>query len=94
MRADDIDIITPAQAHDYRNVITLQVERASMTGGFVIVEGKLKDRIIRIHVGGGRRFELLDVVGTTITCGLSNVALISRADHAESAISSLQHSSQ
>jgi ABC-type Fe3+/spermidine/putrescine transport system ATPase subunit len=93
MRADDIDIISPDQANDYGNVITVYVERASMTGGIVIVEGKLKDHTLRIHVGGGRRFELLEAVGTTITCGLSNVALIPSEDSAHAAISSLQQSS-
>jgi len=94
LRADDIDIISPDQASDYRNVIMVHVERASLTGGIVIVEGKLKDHTVRIHVGGGRRFELLEAVGTTITCGLSNVALIPREDSADAAISSLQRSPQ
>jgi len=94
MRADDIDIIAPEQASNYRNVITVHVERASLTGGVVIVEGKLKDHTIRIHVGGGRRFELLEALGTTITCGLSHVALIRREDSADPAISSLQHTPQ
>jgi hypothetical protein len=92
MRADDIDVITPDQASDYPNVITVDVERASLTGGFVIVEGKLKDQMLRIHVGGGRRFELLEAVGKTITCGLSNVALIPREMGSESVVSSLQPS--
>jgi spermidine/putrescine transport system ATP-binding protein len=91
MRADDIDIIALEQASNYRNVITVHVVRASLTGGVVIVEGKLKDHIVRIHVGGGRRFELLEALGTTITCGLSHVSLIPREDSADSAISSLQH---
>jgi ABC-type Fe3+/spermidine/putrescine transport system ATPase subunit len=92
LRADDIDVITPDQASDYANVIRVDVDRASLTGGFVIVEGKLKDKTIRIHVGGGRRFELLEAVGKTITCGLSNVALIPREVGSESVVSSLSSS--
>ena len=92
IRADDIDIIPPDEASDYPNVITVHVDRASLTGGFVIVEGKLKDKTIRIHVGGGRRFDLLEAVGTTITCGLSNVALIPREETSDSTVSSLQPS--
>ena len=83
-------------AFDVQSVETLtlfsRVDRASLTGGFVIVEGKLKEKTIRIHVGGGRRFELLEAVGTTITCGLSNVALIPREETSDSAVSSLQTS--
>jgi ABC-type Fe3+/spermidine/putrescine transport system ATPase subunit len=90
IRADDIDIITPEQAGEYANVISVDVERASLTGGMVIVEGKLKGQTLRIHVGGGRRFDLLEAVGSTITCGLSNVALIPREENAAHAVSSLQ----
>jgi|FLYN01.1.fsa_nt_gi ABC-type Fe3+/spermidine/putrescine transport system ATPase subunit len=78
MRADDIDIISHDQTNGYRNVITVDVERASLTGGIVIVEGKLKGKPLRIHVGGGRRFDLLNAAGATITCGLSNIALVPR----------------
>ncbi|MEO8396142.1 MAG: hypothetical protein ABI700_24320, partial [Chloroflexota bacterium] len=92
IRADDIDVIPADQAANYPNVIKVHVDRASLTGGFVIVEGKLKDKTIRIHVGGGRRFELLEAVGTTITCGLSNVALIPREESSHSEVSSLQPS--
>jgi len=92
MRADDIDIIQPDQVASYCNVIAVTVEHALLTGGIVIVEGKLKDRTIRIHVGGGRRFELLASVGSTITCGLSNIALIPRENSADIAVSSLQQS--
>jgi ABC-type Fe3+/spermidine/putrescine transport system ATPase subunit len=90
IRADDIDIITPDQASQYTNVISVNVEHASLTGGMVIVEGKLKGQTLRIHVGGGRRFDLLEAVGSTITCGLSNVALIPREENAAHAVSSLQ----
>jgi iron(III) transport system ATP-binding protein len=91
IRADDIDIVTAEQSSNYCNVITVSVKHASLTGGIVIVEGKLKDQTLRIHVGGGRRFELLETVGTTITCGLSNIALIARDESEDSAvISSVQ----
>ncbi len=43
---------------------------------------------------GGRRFELLEAVGTTITCALSHVALIAREDSVAPAISSLQQTPQ
>ncbi len=91
MRADDIDVITPDQVSDYENTFSVHVDRASLTGGFVIVEGKLKEQKLRIHVGGGRRFELLETVGQTIICGLSNIALIQR-DETSNAVSSLQPS--
>lgn len=95
MRADDIDIIAPDQASNYCNLITVDVRHALLTGGIVIVEGKLKDQTIRIHVGGGRRFDLLDAVGQAITCGLNHIALIPRDDDAGSAsVSSLQSESK
>src|SRR5215510_1863927 len=78
MRADDLDIIAPEQTGGYCNVIIVDVIHALLTGGIVIIEGKLKDQTLRIHVGGGRRFELLESVGQTITCGISNIALILR----------------
>ncbi len=92
VRADDIDVISSGRTGNYQNVISVNVERASLTGGFVIVEGKLKDQALRIHVGGGQRFDLLDAVGKTITCGLSNIALIQRENSADIAVSSLQQS--
>jgi ABC-type Fe3+/spermidine/putrescine transport system ATPase subunit len=94
IRADDIDIITADKANDYCNVIAVSVEHASLTGGIVIVEGKLKDQTLRIHVGGGQRFDLLDSVGTTITCGLSHIALVPRENSAsrQAPVSSLQTS--
>jgi ABC-type Fe3+/spermidine/putrescine transport system ATPase subunit len=93
IRADDIDIIEDHQTGDYCNVITVQVEHALLTGGFVIIEGKLQGQTLRIHVGGGRRFDLLGAAGTTITCGLSNVALVPRENGASTPISSVQKSS-
>jgi ABC-type Fe3+/spermidine/putrescine transport system ATPase subunit len=92
IRADDIDIITPEQAGNYCNVISVHVVHALLTGGIVIVEGKVKDQTLRIHVGGGRRFELLEAVGTTITCGLSHIALIPRSESDSSAVVSSLHS--
>ena len=78
IRADDIDVISTHDASNYCNVIDVSVEHALLTGGFVIVEGKLQHRDIRIHLGGGRRFELLQSAGTTISCALSHIALIPR----------------
>jgi ABC-type Fe3+/spermidine/putrescine transport system ATPase subunit len=78
IRADDIDIVGDDQSGQYRNLIAVDVERASLTGGMVIIEGKLKDKRLRIHVGGGRRFDLLNAAGTTITCGMTNIALVPR----------------
>ena len=92
VRADDIDVIPSGESSNFRNVITVNVERASLTGGFVIIEGKLNSHALRIHVGGGQRFDLLSAVGKTITCGLSNIALIPRENTADTAISSLQQS--
>lgn len=95
IRADDIDIITADQVGDFCNVITVDVAHALLTGGMVIVEGKLKEQKLRIHVGGGQRFELLNAAGTTITCGLSNIALIPREKDADpAAISSIQQPPQ
>lgn len=78
VRADDIDTIEPDQAHNFRNVLEVDVDHASLTGAMVIIEGKLKGRPLRIHVGGGQRFGLLESSGTTITCGLNHIALIPR----------------
>jgi ABC-type Fe3+/spermidine/putrescine transport system ATPase subunit len=93
IRADDIDIIEAADAGNYCNVITVHVERASLTGGFVIVEGKIKGKTLRIHVGGGQRFGLLNVVGTDMVCNLANIALIPRETHTTETVSSLQPAS-
>ncbi len=92
VRADDIDVISSGKSDNSHNIISVNVDRASLTGGFVIVEGKLKSQALRIHVGGGQRFDLLNAVGTTITCELSNIALIPRENSADTAISSLQES--
>lgn len=82
VRADDIDMLDGDRSHNYRNVIEVAVDHASLTGGVVIVEGKLRDQRLRIHVGGGQRFGLLDSSGKTIRCGLSHIALIPReTDH-------------
>jgi ABC-type Fe3+/spermidine/putrescine transport system ATPase subunit len=80
VRADDIDVVASHDANNQCNVIDVDVEHASLTGGFVIVEGKLKHRDLRIHLGGGRRFELLQSAGTTISCALSHIALIPRQE--------------
>ncbi|HLV35369.1 MAG TPA: ABC transporter ATP-binding protein [Spirillospora sp.] len=80
MRADDIDIISEDRASSYRNTIQVGVDHASLTGGIVIIEGRLADQPLRIHVGGSQRFNLLDSAGKTIVCGLSHIALIPRED--------------
>jgi iron(III) transport system ATP-binding protein len=80
VRADDIDTIDEDRVSHYRNVITVDVDHASLTGSIVIIEGRLKDQPLRIHVGGGQRFGLLDSSGKTIRCGLSHIALIPRDD--------------
>ena len=77
-RADDIDVVSETDAHNYQNVIDVHVQHASLTGGSVIVEGKLKHQSLRIHHGGGRRFDLLESIGKTIPCALSHIALIPR----------------
>lgn len=77
-RADDIDVVSDSDSHNYNNVISVDVLHASLTGGSVIIEGRLKHRSLRIHLGGGRRFELLESIGKTIPCALSHIALIPR----------------
>ncbi len=78
IRADDVDIIEEDQRSKYRNVIPVKVERASMTGGTVIIEGRLDSSRLRVHVGGIRRFEYLTMDGKTILCALGPVSLIRR----------------
>jgi iron(III) transport system ATP-binding protein len=78
VRADDIDIIDETRVNNYRNVIKVDVDHASLTGGMVIIEGKLVNQPLRIHVGGSQRFNLLDIAGKQIVCGLSHIALIPR----------------
>ncbi len=82
VRADDIDVIDEDQSAKYRNVVSVTVERSSLTGGTVIVEGQLDATPIRIHVGGSRRFGLLNASGSTITCAFGHISLIPRADGA------------
>ncbi len=90
IRADDIDIITPDEALDRDNVIQVAVSHASLTGSIVIIEGKLEGQTLRIHVGGGRRLDLLDVAGSTITCTLSHIALVPRAGEIHEPITPIQ----
>lgn len=94
IRADDIDIIDADRANNYRNVIEVGVDHASLTGGLVIIEGKLMNQSLRIHVGGSQRFNLLESSGKIITCGLNHIALIPRDDAGEesatTAVSSLK----
>jgi ABC-type Fe3+/spermidine/putrescine transport system ATPase subunit len=78
VRADDIDVIDRDQALKYRNVVSVKVKRASLTGGTVILESLLTGQAIRIHVGGSRRFELLNSNGSDIICALGYISLIPR----------------
>ena len=78
IRADDIDIVDDDQQAKYRNVVSVAVDRSSLTGGTVIVEGKLDGKQLRIHAGGSRRFDLLNAGGSVITCALGNISLIHR----------------
>lgn len=78
IRADDVDIIEEDQRSKHRNVIPIKVERASLTGGTVIVEGRLDSSRLRVHVGGSRRFDYLQMEGETILCALGPVSLIRR----------------
>ncbi|NLS79916.1 MAG: ABC transporter ATP-binding protein [Chloroflexi bacterium] len=78
VRADDVDIVDANERNRYSNVAEVDVQRSSLTGGMVIVEGKLKGIPFRIHAGGSGRFELLDVAGSTISCAMPNVSLIHR----------------
>ena len=80
VRADDVDIINAGERSRYGNVVDVNVERSSLTGGMVIVEGRLKGIPFRIHAGGSSRFGLLDVAGSTITVTLPNVSLIHREE--------------
>ena len=80
IRADDIDVVSDTDTHNYENVIEVNVDNASLTGGSVIIEGKLQNRRLRIHLGGGRRFDLLGSSGKTISCALSHIALIPREE--------------
>ena len=90
IRADDIDIITPDEASDRDNIIQVAVAHASLTGSIVIIEGKLEEQTLRIHAGGGRRLDLLNVIGSTITCSLSHIALVPRDATMPESVSNLQ----
>ena len=78
VRADDIDVIDEDQRARYRNVVSIAVERCSLTGGTVIIEGKLDGSKVRIHAGGSRRFQYLACAGSNLTCAFGNVSLIRR----------------
>jgi ABC-type Fe3+/spermidine/putrescine transport system ATPase subunit len=86
VRADDIDIIEEDERHKYANVATVTIDHSSITGGMVIVEGKMDDAALppdakmRIHVGGSKRFNYLNSGGAKITCALGNVSVIRREE--------------
>lgn len=90
MRADDIDIISYTQTDHRQNVIRVEVERASLTGSIVIIEGMISGQMMRIHVGGSRRLDLLNTVGSTVTCSLTHIALVPREGSVTEDISSLK----
>jgi putative spermidine/putrescine transport system ATP-binding protein len=81
VRADDIDVIDPAQRNGYDNVVETTIEGALLTGGIVLVQTRIGPFKVRIHVGGNRRFELLGQVGSRILCHLGTINLIARSDH-------------
>jgi ABC-type Fe3+/spermidine/putrescine transport system ATPase subunit len=81
VRADDIDVIDPAQRNGYDNVVETTIEGALLTGGIVLVQTRIGPFKVRIHVGGNRRFELLGQVGGHILCHLGTINLIPRSDH-------------
>ena len=81
VRADDMDVIDEEQQMRYDNAISVMVERASLTGGQVIVQARFGENSMRIHAGGSRRFELLGSEGRSILCGLGNLSLISRTEN-------------
>jgi ABC-type Fe3+/spermidine/putrescine transport system ATPase subunit len=78
VRADDIDVLNGDHPERGQKTVSVQVERSSMTGGTVLVEGRLGDHALRVHIGGSRRFHFLDIEGSTLPCTLGNVSLIPR----------------
>jgi ABC-type Fe3+/spermidine/putrescine transport system ATPase subunit len=81
IRADDVDIIDEDERHKHDNVAMVTVDRSSITGGTVIVEGKLDDVAkVRIHVGGSKRFDYLDSRGNKIICSMGNISVIRREE--------------
>ena len=80
-RADDIDVVEPGHSSTgspAANTVAVDVERSSLTGAAVIIEGRLAGRPIRIHAGGRRRFDYLNLSGSRILCDLGAVSLIRR----------------
>ncbi len=77
VRADDIDVLDSQTASLYKNVVTVEMVRTTLTGGSVSVEAKLADVPIRINVGGSQRFNLLDSTHT-LTCALSHITVVAR----------------
>jgi len=73
-------VIDADRRNTYSNVVETKVEEALLTGGIVIVQSAIGPFKVRIHVGGNRRFELLNQVGMPILCALGAINLIPRAD--------------
>ncbi len=80
IRADDIDVIPPDAAPHHRNVATITVGRAALTGGFVSVEAHLGSYPLHIHVSGSRRFALVEQKTAQLTVSLAHVTLVPRCN--------------
>jgi putative spermidine/putrescine transport system ATP-binding protein len=88
VRADDIDVIDADKRSAYANVVETTVEDALLTGGLVLIQTSIGPYKVRVHVGGNRRFDLLNQVGLPILCHLGTINLIPRTDQS-SAVPSL-----
>jgi ABC-type Fe3+/spermidine/putrescine transport system ATPase subunit len=80
VRADDIDVIDGDRRSAYSNVIETKINEALLTGGIVLIQTTLGPYKMRIHVGGNRRFDLLNQVGTPIVYTLGTINLIPRSE--------------
>jgi ABC-type Fe3+/spermidine/putrescine transport system ATPase subunit len=80
VRADDIDVIDADRRSAYSNVIETKIDEALLTGGIVLIQTTLGPFKMRIHVGGNRRFDLLNQVGMPIVYTLGTINLIPRSE--------------
>jgi len=80
VRADDIDVVDPNFRSAYSNVVETTIDEALLTGGIVLVQTTIGPYKVRIHVGGNRRFDLLNQVGMPILYALGTINLIPRSD--------------
>jgi putative spermidine/putrescine transport system ATP-binding protein len=76
--ADDIDLLPPDHPEGAVNAVTIAVTRTTLTAGTVTVDGRLDHHLVRVHVGGSRRLDLLDQPGETMSCAMSRVVVIPR----------------